>query len=123
MPFTAITPITPTGPYPAGGTVGATALNVTETATDNVNGNSFPLTGHDVLLLHNTDTVAHTVTINSAPDQRGRSADITNYSIPASTIAAFHFRGASDGWAQTDGTIHFTANNALIKAFVLTFPT
>lgn len=123
MPFTPITPITPTGPYPPNGVVGATALNITETATDNVNGNSFPLTGHDVLLLHNTDVSARTVTISSAPDQRGRTADITAYSIPAGVIAAFHFRGAQDGWAQTDGTIHFTTSNALIKAFILTFPT
>jgi hypothetical protein len=122
MSFTAIAPVTPVGPYPAGGVVGATALNLVETACDTVNGNSFIMTGHEVLLLHNTDASAHTVTLSSASDSKGRSGDITTYSIPANTIAVFDFRGGLEGWQQSDGTVHFTGVSALIKAAILTFP-
>jgi hypothetical protein len=119
MPFTALTPITPVGPYPAGGTVSAGALAAAFTACDASNGNSFPLTGHEVLELRNTDTGAHTVTINSAPDQEGRTEDITSYSIPATSDVAFSFLAGAAGWVQSDWTLHFTANSALVFARVL----
>jgi hypothetical protein len=123
MPFTAVTPTVPLGPYPAGGVVGATALNLTETACDTVNGNSFPLTGREILILHNTGASAYTVTISSVADSKGRADDIAAYSIPAGTIAVFSFRGGLEGWGQTDNTVHVTASNASVKMTVLTTPT
>jgi hypothetical protein len=117
MSFTAVVPITPIGPYPA--TVGALALAALFVACDAVNGNSFTVTGHEILELRNTDTAAHTVTISSVPDSRNRPDDITAYSIPAGADAAFSFLAGEEGWMQSDGTVHFTANSALVFARVI----
>jgi hypothetical protein len=117
MSFTALTPITPLGPYPA--SVAAGVLAALFVACDAVNGNSFPVTGHEILELRNTDTAAHTVTISSVPDSRNRPDDITAYSIPAGADAVFSFLAGQEGWEQTDGTVHFTASSALVFARVL----
>lgn len=117
MSFTALTPITPVGPYPA--SVGAGALAAAFVACDNTNGNSFPVSGHELLELRNTDTAAHAVTINSSPDSRNRTDDITAYSIPAGGDIIFSFLSGIEGWQQTDGTVHFTAASALVFARVV----
>lgn len=114
---TLLTAQTPLGPYP--GTVSAGQLAFTFAAADNVNGNSFAYTGHEVLLIQNTDAAAQTVTISSVADQFGRTQDVTAYSIPASGFAVFNFRGGGTGWKQNDGTVHFTASTATIKFAVL----
>jgi hypothetical protein len=114
---TAIVPITPVGPYPA--SVGALALAALYVACDAVNGNSFPVTGHEILELSNEDTAPHTVTISSVPDSRNRPDDITAYSIPAGADAAFSFLAGEEGWMQTDGTVHFLASSALVFARVM----
>ena len=114
---TLLTAQTPTGPFP--GTVSAGQLALTFSAADNVNGNAFALTGHEILIVDNTDAAAQTITITSVPDQYNRSQDVTAYSLPAGTFAAFSFRGATSGWKQTDGTVHFTASAATIKFAVI----
>jgi hypothetical protein len=119
MSRTALTAQTLKGPYPVGGTVSATQLDVTEAASDASNGNSFPFSGKEVLLLHNTDSGAQTVDLTSASDARGRSADIAGYSIGAGKIAMFDFRGGLDGWLQVDGNVYFKTSSALVKAAVL----
>ena len=119
MPFTAITPLNPVSAY---GAVTSGALHVVETACDSSNGNKFPLTGKEVLVLRNTDSGAQTVTINSVADSKGRTGDITTYSIPAGETHAISFRNVNEGWAQTDSTVHFTASSNLVKAYVLTAP-
>ncbi len=117
MSFTALTPITPVGPYPA--SVGAGSLTAAFVACDASNGNSFPLTGHEILELRNTDTASHNVTINSVADSRNRPDDITAYAIAAGVDVAFSFLSGIEGWQQTDGTVHFTAASALIFARVI----
>jgi len=94
-----------------------TQLNLAETAADVSNGNSVKLSGHEVVLAHNTDTSDHHITIFSVPDGSGRSADITSYVVPAGKIACISFFGALGmmGWKQTDGTVHVTADDATIK--------
>jgi len=101
------------GPYPAALPVSAGALAVTMTAADASNGNSFVLTGSEILLIQNTDSSAHTVTISSVAIN-GRTGDITTYSVAANSIAAFSFRGGVSGWQQTDGTVHLAVSSALI---------
>lgn len=119
MAFTLLTPVVPVGPYPQGG-VSAGELLVVGTACDATNGNSFPVTGHEVLAFQNTDgSNAHTVTIYSVQDEEGRTGDITNYSIPSLAFIAFSFLGSVRGWKQTDGTVHFLASNALVVATIL----
>jgi hypothetical protein len=119
MPRTNIAAQTPVGPFPAGGAVSAAALKITLTAADTSNQNKAPFSGKDVLLAYNSDTGSHTITITSAPDEHGRSADISSYSIPAGEIHMFSFRQGGAGWQQADGNIYFQANDATVKFAVL----
>ena len=117
---TPLTPIVPVGPVVVGQPA-ANSLNFTFTACDASNGNSFPLTGRDILLIENTDMGAsHTVTITSVADQLGRTQDVTAYSLAAGpTYAAYSFRGASQGWKQTDGTVHLTCSASTVSFAVI----
>lgn len=118
MSATALTVQTPKGPYITGAP-GAGALAITFAACDAANGNSFPCSGHELLILNNTDSAAHAVTITSQPDGRGRSQDITAYSIAANSFAMFAFVGSTEGWVDGGGNVTFTAASALIFAAVV----
>jgi hypothetical protein len=118
MTATLINSQKPLGPYIAGAPV-ATSLNVVETAGDVANGNRFTLSGHEILLAHNTDTGAHTLTITSSADTKGRSQDITAYSIAAGKIAMYSFLSGQEGWIEGDGTCHVTVDDATLKLAVL----
>jgi hypothetical protein len=117
MTQTLINSQTPKGPYP--GSISAGDLALAFSAADTSNGNSFKLTGHEVLLAYNSDASAHHLTITSTPDSRGRSADIASYSIPATSHAAFSFLSGQEGWIETDGTAHISADDTTVKLAVL----
>lgn len=118
---TSIASQTPKGPYP--GTVGAGALALTFTAADTVNGNSFPMTGHEVLIIWNSDASPHTITLTSVVDNRGRTNDVTAYSVAATSYASFNFRSGTEGWLQTsDNSVHFSASDATVKFAVIYVP-
>jgi hypothetical protein len=108
---TALPIITPLGPYISGQPT-ANSLNFAFTACDASNGNSFAITGTEILLVENTDTMAaHTFTVSSVADQQGRTQDITAYSVPESDFAAFSFRQGVTGWRQvSDSTVHMTCS-------------
>lgn len=118
MSQTALTVTPLVGPYPASLPVSAGALAVTMAAADATNGNSFPLTGAEILLIQNTDSSAHTVTISSVA-VNGRTGDITTYSVAANSIACFSFRGSMAGWQQTNGNVNMSVSSALIYFGVL----
>ena len=119
MARTALTPLTPKGPYP--GVVNAGDLAAAFTAADVANGNSFPSTGREIIIAQNTDgAAAHTVTITSIADERGRTGDITTYSIPANGFAAFAVTSTA-GWKQSDGNIYLAASDAQVKFLILRF--
>lgn len=118
MPRTALTPIYVVGPYPAGGTVAALALDLAFTAADVANGNQWASAGDEILLVWNTDVSQHHFTLTSAPDARGRSDDITNYAVAAGVISAFKV-SAMDGWRQSDGNVYVSGDNAAVKFAVL----
>jgi hypothetical protein len=99
MARTVLTVQTPVGPYPTN-PVGAGALATTYATGDNTNGNSFPFTGRELIDFRNTTGGAITVTLTSAPDPQGRAADITAYSIPATTGLATFWAGNLVGWNQ-----------------------
>lgn len=122
MPRTAVTPFTPLGPYPAGGTVSALALDVAWTAADVGNSNKCIYTGKEVLLVWNTDASGHHFTLTSEPDEHGRSADITSYAIAAATVSMFNLRAGLAGWLQADGNFYFSADNALVKFAIAIIP-
>jgi hypothetical protein len=98
-------------------------LALTEVACDATNGNSFPFTGREMLLVHNTDAAAaHTFTVTSVPDSIGRTdTSLTSYSVALSTIAVIHL-DQIPGWRQSNGTILLACNSALIKFGVLRLP-
>ena len=113
-----ITKIVLLGSYPALPLTVNTA-DLTETAADQVNFDSVALSGDDIVIAHNTDSGAHTVTFSSVVDDKNRTGDITAYSIGAGEIAVFRFKAA--GWKQSDGYLYCTANSATVKfgAFAL----
>lgn len=119
MPRTNIASQSPAGPFPAGGTVSAGALDLTWTAADIVNFNKTPFGGTELLLVRNSDVAVHNLTITSAPDEHGRSGDITTYAVAAGTTSAFDFRNGSAGWLQSDGNIYYKADNALMLFAIL----
>jgi|SRR5262245_5074377 len=103
MPRTALTVATPKGPHP--GVVAADQLDVAWQAADPANGNSFPLSGRELLLMHNTDpTNPASVTIKSASDPYGRTQDVTAYALQAGNYAALKMTD-SVGWRQPDGSV------------------
>lgn len=96
-------------------------LAVVMAAMDATNGNSFAISGRDILLLQNTDTGAHTVTVTSTGDNLGRlDSSLTAYSLPAGATVAIQMKEVS-GWKQADGTVDLTTTSALVKMAVLQF--
>lgn len=118
MARTTLTKTTPVGSY---GTYSAAAAKMTMTAADVANKNQFVATGHDLVVAYNSGGSPYTVTITSAPDEFGRSGDITTYSVPAGETHIFGpFK--LPGWQQTDGKIYLEASNASILFGVITLP-
>lgn len=109
-----LTKTTVPGPNPTAGTA------VTMTAADTVNKEQFALTGKEIVVVQNTDTVSRTYTINSVADPYGRTGDITAASIAAGAIHVL--MPGTIGWKQTDGMLYLEASNALVKFGVLTVP-
>lgn len=115
MALTALTPIVLPGPYDT------TPATLTLTAADNVNGNSVTSTGREIIIAQNSDVSVHHVTVTSAADAFGRTADIASFAIPANGFVVTQ-KFPTTGWQQTDGTLHITTDSALIKLAVLREP-
>lgn len=109
---------TPKGPYISGAPA-AGSLDLVETAADTTNFEATPISGNEILLAHNTDTATHHITVTSAPDERGRSGDITSYAIAAGKIAAFSLVNGAPGWRQSDGNLYYQADDITVKFAVL----
>jgi hypothetical protein len=116
MPQTALTPVQLKQNNYA---VVAADLLVTPVAMDASNGNSFPLTGQEILLFQNTDSSAHTITISSVADSIGRTdSSLTGYSIPANGIAMIQVSQIA-GWSQPGALMFLATSSALVKVSVL----
>lgn len=120
MARTALSIITPKGPYSE---VSAGDLDFIFEAADDINGNAFPCTGRELILIRNSDeTNAATVTISSAPDPYGRTKDISTYALDAGEFAAF-WVGKTIGWRQSDGMVYLdVAGTGTIEFAVLRPP-
>lgn len=120
MARTALTVVTPKGPHSV---VSAGQLDFLLVAADAGNGNAFPCTGRDLIIMHNDHaTDPATVTITSAPDPYGRTKDIATYSLAAGDYAAFWI-GSTVGWKQSDGKAWLdVAGTGTIKFAVLRIP-
>ena len=120
MARTALCIITPKGPYSE---VSAGDLDFIFEAADDINGNAFPCTGRELILIRNSDeTNAATVTISSAPDPYGRTKDISTYAPDAGEFSAF-WVGKTIGWKQSDGMVYLdVAGTGTIEFAVLRPP-
>lgn len=105
-------------------TIAAGDADFTFAAGDANDGNSFPCTGSEILIAYNSDdTNPYTVTISSVDDEKGRSEDITDYSLAAGDYAIFGVGLTnSKGWQQSDGTINLAVENAAVLVAVLRLP-
>lgn len=85
-----------------------------------VDGAGFAHTGREILLVKNGNAGAQTVSVNSAPDARGRKADITNFSFSAGETGAIHL--PVSGWRQPDGQLYIAASATDVAFAVLRLP-
>ncbi|RTL42749.1 MAG: hypothetical protein EKK48_12250 [Candidatus Melainabacteria bacterium] len=99
----------------------ANSFDVAGTAADTSNGNSFTVTGREMLLVENTDDdTAYTFTVASAPDRLLRTADIVNYSLnfgEKALLGPFPM----EGW-NNSGKVNLNASNAAIKFLPFRIP-
>lgn len=116
----ALTPVVIKGPFEAIAANGADfTFAAGATTTD-----TFACTGRQILLAFNSGGSDYTVTISSVDDEKGRSEDITTYSLAAGEYAVFGVGLTNEqGWKQTNGTIIVDVENAAVKWAVLTLPT
>lgn len=103
--------------------VGAGAADFTFAAGTITDGNTFVCTGREILLVQNADASTQTITITSVDDEKGRSEDITTYSMAAGDFAVFG-QGLTNqqGWKSSTGTIRITVSDADVKVAVLRLP-
>lgn len=110
------TPVTVApGAYTSAGTL------IVETAANTVDGNSFTLTGKEILKARNSGVTSRTVTVDSVPDRRaGREEDISE----ALAAGAERIYGpfALDGWQQSDRKLYFGANHIEVLFSVIRLP-
>jgi hypothetical protein len=94
------------------GIVPALGLDMAFTPADTVNGNSFQTSGNDLLIVYNSDSVAHTFTLTSAADQYGRFATFTYtvgagvYSLVNITPTALYTQGGTGLVLMTGSDTH-----------------
>jgi len=111
--------------YPATPLV-ANSADFTFAASDNVNGDQFPLTGREVIIVHNTDAAnPHFVMITSVLDKQNRLGTIgdaaATYSLGLSEYAVFGPLPCA-GWEQADGMLYLDSDAVTIEYAVLRLP-
>jgi len=90
-------------------------LTLTFTACDATNGNSFSVTGQEILLVQNSGASSYTFTVSSVSDPYGRTdTSLTNYSVAASAIVGIQLKQLL-GWQQTGGVVYTSCSNASLK--------
>lgn len=96
----------------------AGAADITMQAADASNFEEVTHDGALLVIAHNTGAGAQTVTIESIVDERGRTGEITTYSLAAGDYAVF---GPFDleGWEQADGNLDFKGSHADVKMAVV----
>jgi hypothetical protein len=95
--------------------------DLTEVPADVGNGNETTIVqGKTIVVAHNINVAAKTVTFTSVADDFGRTGDITAYSIAAGKVKIFGpFRTA--GWSHS-GKLWIDANHADVLLSVITLP-
>jgi len=116
---TAIVPIVPAGGVPTL-PLGAGSADVTLAAADNVNGNSVPSTGRELILVQGTGNV--TVRSSATGDPFKRIGDITSYVISAAPKVSVLGPFPVNGWRQVDGTLWIDSSAATVLLAVVQLP-
>jgi hypothetical protein len=98
----------------------ANALDFAFTAAgaDFADGASFPMTGKEILIVHNANVGVQTLTVTSTIDPYKRTGNITAYSIGIGEYAVFP-QFQKDGWMQADGSLYFAASATDVEFAVL----
>ncbi len=109
--FAARTDLTVQTPVNLNSSISADAADLASTAGDASNGNQFVMSGGEIIIAKNSGASARTITITSAPDNLGRTKDITTYSIGAGETAIFGPFQAY-GWRQSNGKGYIDVSNA-----------
>lgn len=110
MARTALTVQQLTGPFPA-----ALLLDeYTYTAADVGNGNSFPFTGNEIIIVRNIDgATSRNVTLTSVANAFGRTGNIV-HSLSLTSFAIFQATDLT-GWLQTDGMFYLSGDNVNLE--------
>lgn len=119
--MTTFTANTIKGPFEAI-TAGSATITLTVASTG---ADLFACTGRELVLVQNSHASnAYTVTITSVADDKGRTGDITTYSLAAGEVAVFGVGLTnSPGWKNTTtGQITITGSNAAVKISILKLP-
>jgi hypothetical protein len=98
--------------------VSADAQDVAFAASDSANGNETPCTGAELILVHNTDASAQTVTFTTRTDAFGRSGSIAAYSLAADEVAVFG-PFPTEAWRQTDDQLYIDTSDNLVQLAAL----
>lgn len=117
MPAISVQNITP--PF---GTITAGSADVVFTAGD-VGGDTIACTGREIIIAFNSGASAYTITVSSVADEKGRTGDISAYSLAAGDYVALGVGLTnSQGWKNSSGNIAVSVSNAAIKWMVLRLP-
>ena len=117
MARTALTKTTAPGAYPTAGTT------LTWNDADAANGNTFPMTGRDLVLVRNGHaTTAKTYTVTSAADAQGRSKNITAESVAAGVVRVLGPFRNKNGWAQASNAFYIDGEDNNVKIAVIVLP-
>lgn len=102
---------------------GAGTADFVWTAGTTTPGVGITCTGNQVILVHNSNVGAQTVTIVAQDDEQNRAESITTYSLATLDYAVFGVGLTnSKGWKKTDGTIMIYVSDAEVLVAVLTLP-
>jgi len=111
MARTTISPISTPAPY------APSSNTLTFTAADDVNGNQVLLTGREIIIAYNSDSVDHTITVSSVACPHDRTGDATK-TIAAGEYELFQMFPTL-GWQQADGYLYFSSDSATVKFVVI----
>lgn len=104
------------------GSIAADAADLALTACDATNFEQYASTGRELVFVYNSGAGARTITFTSAPDELGRTGDITTYSLAAGEYAVFGPFPVR-GWRQSNGYMYLQGSHAEVKVGVVTIPT
>jgi hypothetical protein len=91
---------------------------LTFTAVDVANGNACVLTGGQVIVVQNTDSSAHNLTVTSSSDPSLRTGDLVA-AVPAGGFQALGPFPVA-GWIQSDGKLWFSGDNSALQVALVT---